>query len=208
MKKSESANMDDLNSFSIDDIRQCLKKESSITYDIPGSFKQSDCRQAAVLIPFVEINNEWHLLFIRRSEHELDHHSGQVAFAGGKYEPDDDNLQFTALREAQEEIGLSPVDVTVLGQLKEHHSISRFSITPVVAHIPWPYKFKLDHAEVARVFTIPLSWLTDTSNYRIEQRKIADHKPVPVAFFERYDGEQLWGASARMTLSLLELLKP
>ena len=100
-----------------------------------------------------------------------------------------------------------PNDVSILGQLNEHHSISQFKITPVVASIPWPYAFQLDRTEVARVFTIPLSWLIDSANYKIEHRKIDNHKPVPVIFFDQYDGEQLWGASARMTLSLIDLLK-
>ena len=187
-------------------LEQCLQKESSITFDLPGQWEQEDCRRAAVLIPFLEHNDEWHLLFIRRAEHDHDDHSGQVAFAGGKYEPDDKNLLATALREAEEEIGLNPSDVTVLGQLNQHHSISRFSITPVVGHIPWPYKFELDDKEVARVFTIPLNWLMDPDNRRIEKRRLNNSEAIPVVYFDQYDGEVLWGASARMTLSLIALL--
>ena len=196
----------DVNRWTVDYLKDCLNKTSSVTFDIPGQWEEHECRKAAVLIPFLEKENEWHILFIRRSEHEHDHHSGQVAFAGGKHESQDSNLEATALREAQEEIGLNPQDVTILGELNQHHSISRFSITPVVAHIPWPYDFNLDKSEVARVFSIPLSWLIDPSNYRIEQRQLDNSKPIPVVYYNEFDGELLWGASARMMLSLINVL--
>jgi 8-oxo-dGTP pyrophosphatase MutT (NUDIX family) len=167
--------------------------------------KGQPLKQAAVLVPFVKVGTEWHLLFIQRSEHEKDQHSGQVAFAGGKAEESDKNMQATALRETHEEIGVSPSDVTVLGQLNHHYSISHFQITPVVATLPWPYDLTLQTAEVAATFTIPLRWLADTNNYRIEERQLHG-RSSPVVYFEPYDGYLLWGATARMVLSLLELI--
>ncbi len=165
-----------------------------------------ELNDAAVLIPLIRQAEAWHLLYIRRAEHEDDHHSGQVAFAGGKYERHDESLHATALREAQEEIGLDPRDVEILGELGHHYSISRFKIKPVVAHIPWPYPLSLDKNEVARAFTIPLSWLADERNYRMQQRRFYQYE-VPVVYYAEYETEMLWGATARMTLSLLEKLK-
>jgi len=196
----------DFNQLSIDDIRHRLTASSHITEDLPGFPVDEDFSSAAVLIPFIRDEGEWHLLFIRRANHDDDYHSGQVAFAGGKHEPDDNDLHHTALREAEEEIGICPDDVTVLGQLNYHHSISRFRITPVVGHVPWPYQLKLDHQEVARAFSIPLKWLAEPDNHRIEIRQVDGYRPFPVVWFDRYDGEQLWGATARMTLSLISLL--
>lgn len=188
-------------------IREKLTGSTKITEDLPGFPLDSDFSKAAVLIPFIRDRQQWHLLFIRRARHEDDYHSGQVAFAGGKHEPGDRTLQVTALREAQEEIGLLPEHVSVLGQLNYHHSISRFRIRPVVAHIPWPYELTLDQQEVSRAFTIPLSWLANPDNHRVEEREVEGFEPFPVVWFDEYDGEQLWGATARMTLSLISLLR-
>ena len=198
--------MTDLNQLTLDQIRQSLQHNSGMTFDLPEHWTDSECQQAAVLIPFVRYEEQWHLVFIRRASHEKDQHSGQVAFAGGKYEAFDSDLQTTALREAQEEIGLTPKDVIILGDLDFHHSISRYRITPVVAHIPWPYALTLDQLEVARVFTIPLNWLANPAHYQIRQHQHEKNKAFPVVYFDEYDGELLWGATARMTLSLISLL--
>ena len=198
--------MSDLNLLTLQQIQQCLTQNSGVTHDLPEYWAEIECQQAAVLIPFVKIKQQWHLLFIRRASHHNDQHSGQVAFAGGKFETFDNNLQMTALREAQEEIGVTPQDVTILGTLNYHHSISQFQITPVVAHIPWPYELRPDNQEVARIFTIPLSWLADPDHYKIKQHQHEQETAFPVVYFDEYDGELLWGATARMTLSLISLL--
>ncbi len=198
--------MSRLNKLSPQQISQCLTASSGRTYDIPSNGEAQGYRKAAVLLPLLRNEQAWHLLFIRRALNAQDPHSGQVAFAGGKQEPKDADLQSTALREAQEEIGLDPANVRILGELDFHHSVSGFQITPVVAHIPWPFELVLDQREVASVFTVPLHWLADESNHRIEQRHLPGQQPFPVVFFEAYKGEMLWGATARMTLSLIQLL--
>ena len=175
------------------------------TFDVPAGILSAPCKEAAVLVPFLRMDDEWHLLYIRRSRSELDRHSGQVAFAGGKRDPEDTDLHATALREAEEEIGLQRNDVTILGQLTHHHSISQFRITPVVAQMPWPYSLTLQTSEVDRAFTMPLRWLADPANHEFRQHELKG-KPVPVIYFREYDGELLWGATARMTLSLISAL--
>ncbi len=196
----------DLDRLTLTQIRQCLLAENLITQDIPVDWNEQEWRQAGVLIPFVRDRDRWHIIFIRRSDHEHDHHSGQVAFAGGKYEEQDSDLKTTALREAHEEIGLHPQHVEVLGQLNYHYSITRFKIAPVVAYVSqWPYSFVPDPDEVARVFSIPLSWLVDPANYRSEQHERYG-RTFPVVFYDEYDGEVLWGATARMVQSLISCL--
>ncbi|MCZ6470244.1 MAG: CoA pyrophosphatase [Gammaproteobacteria bacterium] len=199
--------MTDLDQLSLDDIRQRLSKQPDTTYDVPPEMLQGDTREAAVLIPFCRIDDAWHILYIRRAKFEGDLHSGQVAFAGGKREAGDSSLEYTALREAEEEIGLAHQDVKVLGHLNHHHTISEFIVRPYVAQVHWPYPLTLDEAEVAHAFTMPLTWLADQSNYRTEQRQHPDsQRPWPVVYYEHYAGELLWGATARMTLSLIEVL--
>jgi len=194
-----------LDQLSLNQITQCLQKKSEQTYDAPYRCSEAECRQAGVLIPFIRKNNQWHILYIRRAILEGDHHSGQVAFAGGKHEEQDPDLLATALREAHEEVGIQPHHVEVLGELNHHYSITRFKITPVVGYVDWPYPVQVDQAEVAKVFSIPLLWLADPGNHRIEQRQLGSEH-IPVAYFNEYDNELLWGATARMTLSLIACL--
>ena len=163
-------------------------------------------RQAAVLIPLLRNEGAWHILFTRRNA-ALPEHSGQVAFPGGRADPEDLDIETTALREAQEEIGLMPSDVRVLGKIQDFLTITNYRVTPVVGVIPWPYPLRLHSAEVSRVFTIPLDWLADPDNHEEQQRALpAPYSPVQVTYFHPYDGEVLWGASASFTLSLIEIL--
>ena len=200
--------MPDLDSLSTDEIRARLHAQAGTTFDVPPELLSDDAREAAVLVPFVRKQDAWHIVFIRRTDHHSDRHSGQVAFAGGKRDAVDETLLDTALREAEEEIGLAPGDVEVLGHINHHHTISEFQVRPYVAAMPWPYRLKPDRVEVARIFTMPLQWLADESHYRIEHRQHPrSRRPWPVVYYDLYDGEQLWGATARMTLSLIDVLR-
>ena len=158
---------------------------------------------AAVLVPLTYVNDEWHLLFTRRTD-RVQSHKGQVSFPGGACDEGETTPEETALREAEEEIGLRPVDVKVLGRLSQLITISSFRVSPIVGIIPWPYVFKVANIEVARVFTIPLLWLSDRNNYwefflRDSERSLIAYHP--------YDGELLWGATARVTVSFLKTIE-
>ncbi len=150
------------------EIGRVLLTETPPTWDVPVHAEEAG-QEAGVLMPLLRKQGAWHLLYIRRPESEQDNHSGEVAFAGGKREQGDADLQQTALREAQEEIGIEPEDVDVLGSLGRHHSVTRFSIMPVVGVIPWPYPLRPNPSEVASVFTLPLAWLADPKNHRSEE---------------------------------------
>jgi len=163
-------------------------------------------RPAAVLIPFVRIEDAWHLLFTRRTDH-LPEHSGQVAFPGGRSEPQDATPEQTALREAEEETGIQAGDVRILGRLQEFITITNYRVTPIVGAIPWPYALRLQGEEVSRAFTIPLSWLADEANHEERERQLFNPQMhAKVIYFKVYDGELLWGVSARFTMALLEAL--
>jgi len=174
--------------------------------DFPVSWMPAGSRPAAVLIPFLRVADTWHILFTRRTDMVADH-KGQVAFPGGSADPGDPSPEYTALREAQEEIGLDPADVNVLGHLQELPTITNYCITPVVGVIPWPYPLHLAAIEVSRAFTIPLSWLADQSHHETRLRAIpGTASTVPVIYFQPYDGELLWGVSAQIMLNLLAVL--
>lgn len=199
--------MHHLDQLSADDIARKLAVENQPSQDVPPHLLTGSFRKAAVLIPLLRIDQQWHLLYIRRAETDRDRHSGQVAFPGGKHEEQDTDLFATALREAHEEVGIQPNDVRVLGHLSDHHSVSNFRIKPVIGHIPWPYSLVLQTSEVDRTFTMPLRWLADPANHELRLWQAAGQDSnIKVAYFNEYDGELLWGATARMTLSLLALL--
>jgi 8-oxo-dGTP pyrophosphatase MutT (NUDIX family) len=113
-----------------------------------------------------------------------------------------------ALREVCEEIGIERSDVEILGQLTPMFTVTQFIITPLVGVIPWPYDLKENRAEVARVFGVPLCWLADPQNLETQYRQPMIPGPdIPVHFFRDYDGETIWGVTARITLNLLNQLK-
>ncbi len=200
--------MADLDRLSAAEIRERLHAQNNTTYDIPPEMLGENAREAAVLVPFLRIEESWHILYIRRANYEGDRHSGQVAFAGGKRDACDDSLLATALREAGEEVGVAEGDIDVLGHINHHHTVSEFQVRPYVGVMPWPYRLRLDQVEVARAFTIPLNWLAQDSNYRTEERRHPESdRPWPIVYYDLYDGEMLWGATARMTLSLIEVLR-
>jgi 8-oxo-dGTP pyrophosphatase MutT (NUDIX family) len=185
--------------------KETVKRDYNPRY--PPEFFNEYPRNAAVLIPILKQDHKWHILFTRRTS-SLPEHSGQVAFPGGRADPGDDSPEITALREAQEEINLSPSDVRILGRLREIRTISNYCVIPVVGRIPWPYEFKLAREEVSRVFSIPLEWLADLKNHDIQFRELpSPHSPIPVIYFNHFDDELLWGISAEITLNFLESLQ-
>jgi 8-oxo-dGTP pyrophosphatase MutT (NUDIX family) len=116
----------------------------------------SKVKCAAVLVPLVFVDGDWHLLYTRRAD-RVESHKGQVSFPGGACDAGETTPEQTALREAHEEVGILPQDVRVLGRLTHMITITHFRVTPVVGVVPWPYVFRVGNEEVARVFTIPLA---------------------------------------------------
>jgi 8-oxo-dGTP pyrophosphatase MutT (NUDIX family) len=159
-------------------------------------------QRAAVLLPLIRQRREWHLLFIRRAD-RLAHHQGEVAFPGGACQPTETPEQ-TALREAEEEIGLPAPEVRLLGRLQDIVTSTAYRVTPVVGVIPWPYPVRLSPAEVARIFTVPLPWLARRGNWHTTPYDPGDGRdPFEVVVYRPYEGEVLWGASARIVHNFL-----
>jgi len=159
-------------------------------------------RSAAVLLPLTFFQNEWHILYTRRTD-KVESHKGQVSFPGGASDEGETSEQ-TALRETYEEIGMNPNDINIIGRLSNMITISKYRVSPMVGVIPFPYAFKIQNTEVARVFTIPLVWLANKNNYW--EFSFGDSNRSVIAYHP-YDGELLWGATARMTLNFLKTLE-
>jgi 8-oxo-dGTP pyrophosphatase MutT (NUDIX family) len=171
-----------------------------------GIYEEGSLRCAAVLIPLVWLDDGWQLVYTRRTD-MVEHHKGQVSFPGGGCELGESSPDETALREAREEIGLEPQDVRLLGRMNDVITITRYRVTPVVGVIPWPFKARLEPAEVERLFTIPLSWLADRLNWSEQTVRVAGMpQPFPLVRYRPYDGEDLWGITARITQNFLSVL--
>ncbi len=188
-------------------LRQRLEpiEHAELLNDAQESYRPS-ARKASVLLGLFDQNNETYLAFIRRSN-MLRAHSGEIAFPGGATDVNDISPIVTALREAQEEIGLDPSKVEVLGIMSPVFTVvSNFLITPVVAYLPeGPGTLQLQTSEVAEVILLPLQGLADPAIYHTEQW-VRDEVPHTVYFFE-YGSYRIWGATARMLNTLLELLQ-
>ena len=154
---------------------------------------------AAVLMPIVERPSGLTVIFTRRTAH-LKAHSGQVSFPGGRAEPEDPTPEFTALREAQEEIGLAAERVEVLARLPDYHTRTGFRVTPVVALVTAPVELVPDPREVEEVFEVPLAFLLDPANHRRETRELQGRS---VGYYVmRYGTHTIWGATAGMLVNL------
>lgn len=161
---------------------------------------------AAVLVPLYRASGEWHVLYTLRTD-SVDAHRGQVSFPGGQIEPDDTGPEEAALREAEEEVGIRPQDVRLLGRLDPLLTITHYCVEPVVGVIPWPYRLRLNAHEVALAFGVPIRWLADASNVEVHERPaIPPEPPAPVHFFRPFQGQVIWGVTARITLNLIEIL--
>ena len=167
-----------------------------------------DATPAAVLIPLYQEEGIWKLLFTRRTD-SVDVHSGQVSFPGGQIEDSDRTAAEAALREAQEEIGLDPGDVETLGQLNPLLTVTQFLVIPVVGVIPWPYRLKPNPSEVARTFGVPIEWLADPNHIEVQERQpLIPGRNVQVYFFKEFEGETIWGVTARIVVKFLQILEP
>ena len=134
----------------------------------------------------------------------LKHHPGQIAFPGGKQDPGDADAVACALREAEEEIGLAPEGVRVLGCLPPHRTVTGFSVTPVLALIDSDEAPRPEAGEVAEVFEVPLAHLADPGNFRIEGRRWRGQRRR--YYVVPYGPYYIWGATARMLRGLAEAL--
>jgi 8-oxo-dGTP pyrophosphatase MutT (NUDIX family) len=157
---------------------------------------------AAVLTPVVD-HPQLTMLFTERAA-DLREHAGQVSFPGGRLEPNDSDPAAAALRETEEEIGLAPQGIEILGYLPDHLVGARYRVTPVVGLVRPGFTVRPDPVEVAGAFEVPFAFLMDPANHRSSQRIV---NATPVTIYElSYDGHRIWGATAGMLVTLYHVL--
>lgn len=171
----------------------------------PRAARTPDGRRAAVLVPLVARGGTFHVVLTRRAAH-LRAHAGQIGFPGGRVDEGDASVAATALREAEEEIGLPPSAVELLGSLPEYATGTGFLVTPLIGRVLRPVAWRRQPAEVAAVFEVPLAFLLDPANHR-PHRLIHQGRPIDLVSMT-YGEHFIWGATAAMVAELSRRLWP
>jgi len=165
---------------------------------------RSDCISAAVLIPIFLKENEYHLLFTKRST-TVETHKGQISFPGGVKDKKDNSFEETALRESYEELGIIKKDIDVLGALDDVITVTGYCIFPLIGIIPYPYDFKINKTEVDEIIEVPVNVLLDKKNYREDKNYIYKGIPCHYCCF-RYGKHDIWGTTAGIVKNFLSLV--
>ncbi|MCW8092271.1 CoA pyrophosphatase [Alteromonas sp. ASW11-130] len=156
-------------------------------------------RPAAVLVPLIDYKTELKVLLTERAHH-LRHHAGQISFPGGGAEAEDTFPVGTALREAEEEIGLPPEHVQIMGALPNYRTISGYTIKPVIGIVKPDCELSLDKNEVASAFEVPLSYLMNRANH-LTHHTHRHGQTFPI-YFIPWNKHMIWGATAALLRNL------
>ncbi|SOB96655.1 CoA pyrophosphatase [Thalassospira xiamenensis] len=189
-----------------------LQRRGDHAVDYPGSksraraFAEGEliARPAAVLVPLVQRDEGLHVILTRRTDH-LSDHAGQISFPGGRQEDHDNTLEETALRETEEEIGLARVHIELVGRLDDYYTVTGYQVTPVVGLITPPFDLAPDAHEVAEVFEVPLEFILEPRNQKLQTVTFegAKRRYFAIPYREYY----IWGATAGMLVNFSEVLK-
>ena len=163
----------------------------------------SSLTPAGVTLLIYPKDGEYCILLNKRTD-TVDDHKGEISFPGGRKDPKDKTLLDTALRETHEEMGISPDDVDVLGEIDDIPTNTSYLISTFVGTIPYPYEFAPSEAEVAEVLEVPISTLMDHNSVRDEVR-VRDGELMNSVSYS-YGGHLIFGATARILSRFLELL--
>lgn len=163
-------------------------------------------KTASVLIPLVMREAGMSLLLTHRTEH-LNNHAGQISFPGGRFEVSDGSSIETALREAQEEIGLDRQHIDVIGTLPLYRTATGYLVTPVIALIQPPFRLTPDPFEVASIFEVPLRFLMDSKNHQRRSLELPNGAGTRTFYAMPYQEHFIWGATAGMLRNLFHLMR-
>ena len=183
-----------------------VTKEKSSDFDLLPALnaKKIEFRLAAVLIPIIFDNFGPAVVFTKRAK-KLRDHPGQISFPGGKVERGDFSESETVIRECFEEICLKSVDINILGRLPSHETVTGYLITPFVALIRNYEKLKPDLSEVEEIFKVPLEFLLNKQNMRVQNRKLNGNQ---ISYYViPYGPYYIWGATARIIKTFSDLIE-
>lgn len=161
-------------------------------------------KPAAVLAPLIIREDQLFVVFTRRADH-LQAHAGQISFPGGRQNVGRESLSECALRETEEEIGVPPSSVQLLGRFESYETVTGYDVTPYVGLISGQPEFTIDAGEVAEVFETPFDFLMDSANHKLEEAEFRGglRRYYAMPYKSRY----IWGATAGMLKALYDRLK-
>lgn len=177
-------------------LREIAGRRQSIAIDAPN------LRRACVLIPIVRSGDGWSILLTRRAEN-LAAHSGQIAFPGGGVE-EGESLQDAAIREADEEVGIPPDKVELIGRLDDLITNSGYLVAPFVGIIHQPFQHVMQESEVVDVFEVPIDTLLDPE--KPEVRYVSFRNRKYPAYFYPYRQYEIWGLTGHMLKAFLDMV--
>ena len=199
--------------FSAGDFRERVRRLSAIdgvtdgdhtlNPDLQELMAQMKLRDAAVLVPVVDYGDDTRMILTKRTE-KLRSHSGQISFPGGRIDATDPTPEFAAMREAEEEIGLTPDYIEIIGRMPDYVSGSGFRIAPILAVVRPGFSLKINEDEVDDAFEVPLEFLMDPANHNRESRLWQNRERFfyTMPFGERY----IWGITAGIIRNVYERL--
>ena len=203
-----------LRSFTVDDFRQRALREQgpyaeadygdhSLNPDLRHLVVRDGLRPAAVLVPIVDRDGDASVILTKRTE-KLRRHSGQIAFPGGRIDATDPTPEFAALRETEEEIGIAPDFVEVLGRMPDYVTGSGFRVAPILSVVRPGFLMTINADEVDDAFEVPLGFLMDPANHNRESRMWQDRERFfyTMPFGDRY----IWGVTAGIIRAVYERL--
>lgn len=170
----------------------------------PRGGAYGDLTHAAVLVPLIDHASGMSVLLTRRTE-ELPDHAGQIAFPGGRKDLSDLSPEDTALRETEEEVGIDRIQIQVIGRLTAHDTRTGYRVVPVIGVVDPPLTLSPEPSEVAHIFEVPLDFVLDPANHRLEAYRGAEsgRKFRAIPFGEHY----IWGLTARVLFELADVLR-
>ena len=179
---------------------EAFKPAQSSDFDLNADRPPAqNLRAAAVLVPLHFAQDRWNVILTKRPA-SMKHHPGQIAFPGGKHELSDTSLEFTALREAREEIGVDDSRVQIIGALPNHETVTNFDVSPFLGIIPPDTEFVKERYEVEELFLTPLEFLLNTENFIVQSRNWFGSERFYYTI--PYGPYYIWGATARMLFTL------
>jgi 8-oxo-dGTP pyrophosphatase MutT (NUDIX family) len=192
-------------------LREVLENPSLTTPPVSGDgglhpgVDGKSLKPAAVLVPLVLRDDELHVILTRRTDHLRDH-AGQISFPGGRAEKHDADITAAALRETEEEVGIAPHHIEVIGDLEVYRTVTGYAVTPIIGLVDPGHDIAPDVFEVAEVFEIPFRLVLNPEHFQRHTRMFLDReRSYYVVPYRHY---YIWGATAAMLRNLCERVRP